>query len=87
LLGIVGGLLVLMKLHSLIMPDSTDLEDYSLKNFKVWEHSNSTKPKVAFMFIARQQMPLDILWEHFFDVKGFTCFSLLWTKRILVLEL
>lgn len=67
LLGIVGGLLVLMKLHSLIMPDSTDLEEYTLKNFEFWNNSNSTKSKVAFMFIARQRMPLDVLWEHFFD--------------------
>jgi len=26
------------------------------------------KPKLAFLFLARHVMPLDILWEHFFEV-------------------
>lgn len=26
------------------------------------------KPKLAFMFLARHVMPLDILWQHFFEV-------------------
>ena len=26
-------------------------------------------PKVAFLFLARNHMPLDFLWEHFFQVR------------------
>lgn len=29
---------------------------------------NSLSPKLAFLFLARHVMPLDILWEHFFEV-------------------
>jgi hypothetical protein len=29
---------------------------------------NPLKPKLAFLFLARHVMPLDILWEHFFQV-------------------
>lgn len=30
-------------------------------------------PKVAFLFLARNQMPLDFLWEHFFQVREMPC--------------
>lgn len=52
LLGIVGGLLVLMKLYLLIMFDLIDLEEYILKNFEFWNNSNLMKLKVVFMFIV-----------------------------------
>lgn len=33
--------------------------------------SDPFKPKLAFLFLARHFMPLDILWEHFFEVGTF----------------
>ncbi|KAL3690880.1 hypothetical protein R1sor_004531 [Riccia sorocarpa] len=30
------------------------------------EETRSTRPKLAFLYLARNTMPLDILWDHFF---------------------
>lgn len=35
--------------------------------------SKTQAPKVAFLFLARNQMPLDFLWEHFFQVREMPC--------------
>jgi hypothetical protein len=52
----------------LAVRDSPDLSEFPVTNFEIPQFTNTTKPKLAFLFIARQQMPLDILWEHFFEV-------------------
>lgn len=51
----------------LAVRDSPDLSEFPVTNFEIPQFTNTTKPKLAFLFIARQQMPLDILWEHFFE--------------------
>ena len=64
-------LFVLLKLQMLAMPDSPGLpESPVLTNLENPQFTNTTKPKLAFMFIARQHMPLDILWERFFEVNS-----------------
>ncbi|KAH8953907.1 hypothetical protein BDL97_08G052400 [Sphagnum fallax] len=61
-------ILFLLKLQSLVLDDS--LDDVLLTSHRdtgSTEYRNSTKPKLAFMFLARESMPLDILWQHFFE--------------------
>jgi len=40
-----------------------------LKNRRDLAYQNSAKPsnKLAFLFLARESMPLDFLWQHFFE--------------------
>lgn len=68
-------LFVLIKLQMLVVRDSPDLPQFPATDFVIPQFSNTTKPKLAFMFIARQHMPLDILWEHFFEVNTEPIFS------------
>ncbi|CAK9233891.1 unnamed protein product [Sphagnum troendelagicum] len=61
-------ILFLLKLQSLVLDNS--LDDVLLTSHRdtgSTEYRNSTKPKLAFMFLARESMPLDILWQHFFE--------------------
>ncbi len=70
-------ILFLLKLQSLVLDDS--LDDVLLTSHRdtgSTEYRNSTKPKLAFMFLARESMPLDILWQHFFEVRVITLFML-----------
>lgn len=36
----------------------------------------SQKPKIAFLFIARNRLPLDVVWDAFFKVISFNSSSL-----------
>lgn len=68
-------ILFLLKLQSLVLDNS--LDDVLLTSHRdtgSTEYRNSTKPKLAFMFLARESMPLDILWQHFFEVRIITPF-------------
>lgn len=70
-------ILFLLKLQSLVLDNS--LDDVLLTSHRdtgSTEYRNSTKPKLAFMFLARESMPLDILWQHFFEVRVITLFML-----------
>ncbi len=70
-------ILFLLKLQSLVLDNS--LDDVLLTSHRdtgSTEYRNSTKPKLAFMFLARESMPLDILWQHFFEVRIITLFML-----------
>jgi hypothetical protein len=75
--GISLVILFLFKLQSLVLDNS--LDDVLLTSHRdtsSTEYRNSTKPKLAFMFLARESMPLDILWQHFFEVRIITLFML-----------
>ena len=61
-------LFVLIKLQMMAVRDSPDLSEFLVTNFEIPQFTNMMKLKLAFLFIARWQMPLDILWEHFFEV-------------------
>ncbi|KAH9554165.1 hypothetical protein CY35_08G049700 [Sphagnum magellanicum] len=66
--GISLVILFLFKLQSLVLDNSLDdVLLTSRRDTSSTEYRNSTKPKLAFMFLARESMPLDILWQHFFE--------------------
>jgi len=47
------------------------MQDSALKDeVKPPQTRDPLKPKLAFMFLARHVMPLDILWQHFFEGSG-----------------
>ncbi len=72
--GIGLVIFVLLKLQALVVDNSMD---DVLKNRHDLAHQNSAKPnKLAFLFLARESMPLDFLWQHFFEVSA-CCTSLL----------
>lgn len=57
----------LVKLQTLIVRDPPDLAELPESSFEIRRFSNTTQPKLAFLFLARQHLPLDVLWEHFFE--------------------
>lgn len=61
-------LFFLVKLQTLIVRDPPDLAELPESSFEIRRFSNTTQPKLAFLFLARQHLPLDVLWEHFFEV-------------------
>ncbi|KAG0626476.1 hypothetical protein M758_2G129200 [Ceratodon purpureus] len=67
LAGAAVVLIALIKLQMLAVRDSPDLPEFPVASYEIPQVTNTTKPKLAFMFIARCHMPLDILWEHFFE--------------------
>lgn len=58
LLGLALVIVALVKLQDLVV-----LDKVSIPHIR-----DPLKPKLAFLFLARHVMPLDILWEHFFEV-------------------
>ena len=76
LAGAAVVLIVLIKLQMLAVRDSPDLPEFPVASYEIPQVTNTTKPKLAFMFIARRHMPLDILWEHFFEVNTQPMFPL-----------
>lgn len=58
LLGLPLIIVALVKLQGLVQRDV--MESPPIRD--------PLKPKLAFLFLARHVMPLDILWEHFFEV-------------------
>lgn len=57
LLGLALVILALVKLQDLVVRDKASVPHIR----------DPVKPKLAFLFLARHVMPLDILWEHFFE--------------------
>eukprot|EP01018_Ginkgo_biloba_P008937 Gb_12469 [translate_table: standard] len=41
-----------------------------------FSHPSSSKPKIAFLFIARNRLPLDFVWQHFFQGAEGSTFSI-----------
>lgn len=69
---LVGAAIVfffLVKLQTLIVRDPPDLAELPESSFEIRRFSNTTQPKLAFLFLARQHLPLDVLWEHFFECR------------------
>ena len=59
LLGLAFVIVALVKLQ-----DSVTQEDVHPPQIRTLQ----IRPKLAFLFLARSVMPLDMLWEHFFEV-------------------
>lgn len=68
LLGVALVIIVLMKLQEVVLRDTLEYPEPTFSETLQITNNNSTKPKLAFMFLARRNMPLDILWDHFFEV-------------------
>lgn len=62
LLGLFLIIVALVMLQDSVIKDEVDPPH--IKDYK-------PKPKLAFMFLTRHVMPLDILWQHFFEVPLF----------------
>lgn len=79
--GIGLVIIVLLKLQALVVDNSMD---DVLKNRHDLAYQNSAKRnnKLAFLFLARESMPLDFLWQHFFEVSA-CCTSLLLASNLL----
>jgi hypothetical protein len=58
LLGFALVIIALVKIQDLVARDKVSIPRIR----------DPWKPKLAFLFLARHVMPLDILWEHFFEV-------------------
>jgi len=67
LLGVALVIIVLMKLQEVVLRDTLEYPEPTFSETLQITNNNSTKPKLAFMFLARRNMPLDILWDHFFE--------------------
>ncbi len=79
--GIGLVIIVLLKLQALVVDNSMD---DVLKNRHDLAYQNSAKRnnKLAFLFLARESMPLDFLWQQFFEVSA-CCTSLLLASNLL----
>lgn len=57
--------LVLILVAAVKLQDTVRARDYKASLIQI---RDPLKPKLAFLFLARHVMPLDILWEQFFEV-------------------
>lgn len=56
--------LALLRLHS-----QSDLTSpLSRPRPRIYRHKFEGTPKIAFLFLARRKLPLDFLWDSFFEV-------------------
>ncbi|KAG0555183.1 hypothetical protein KC19_12G150600 [Ceratodon purpureus] len=62
------ALIILYKLHSLV-PELQEPPTSSVP-FPTVSKPKDPPSKIAFLFLVRHQMPLDFLWEHFFQGAG-----------------
>jgi hypothetical protein len=64
LLSVALCALALLRLHS-----HSDLTSpYSRPRPRIYRHKFEGTPKIAFLFLARRNLPLDFLWDSFFEV-------------------
>lgn len=78
-LGVMGVLFIL-KLHGVMLREIE--EEVTLPT----THSSS-RPKLAFLFLTRNRMPLDFLWDHFFQVSSLVFPCALFAKCLLLSNL
>lgn len=71
------GLFAYLKLHSHVKLPSLHPPAFRTSPSSWYHHFEGT-PKIAFLFLARRDLPLDFLWDSFFKV----CISLLFTMMV-----
>lgn len=62
---VLAALLVLLCFASLVLMETQYPQVVSLSSLR---HRFIFKPKIAFLFIARNRLPLDMVWDAFFKV-------------------
>lgn len=68
LLSVALCALALLRLHSEPDLSSSSTSSYSRVRAPVSGGSFEGRPKIAFLFLARRNLPLDFLWDTFFEV-------------------
>ena len=73
-------LCIVFRLQSLVFELEPPL---SSTPFPTVSKSKEPASKIAFLFLVRHKMPLDFLWEHFFQVQIITILSIYVWRRCL----